>query len=125
MVVKLGTMDLNNVLSWEEENVITIPIKKPVRKLAPTTQSDYFTRTPKRIIITTRLTPAEKTQLRNLKNEHCWQPLCDFHATGVCNEANSDFIDYVWIEKITHDWRGDVDTTHRWLGTINLICSQT
>lgn len=125
MPVKLGTVDLDNVLSWEEEDRVTVPIRKIIRKTTPTVQTEYYVRHPKKIIIRARMTAVEKLQIRNLKNQNCWQPLCDFWATGTCNSANSEFIDYVWVEKLEHDWRGDKDHTYKWLSTITLICSQT
>ena len=116
MTVKIGSVDLHNVLNWEEDDLVTIPIKRPVGRKTPTSQSKFFTRTPKNIVITARVTPTEKTSIRALKNEFAWQPLYDY---------DDSFIDYVWIEKLTHDWRGDVDRTCRWLSTLYLICSQT
>lgn len=125
MPVKIGTVDLSNVLNWEEEEVSSIPVKRVIRKTSPTTQAQYFIREPRKIVITARLTPAEKLSLRNLKNQFNWQPLCDYEATGACGVANSEFVDYVWIEKINHNYRGNIDRKYRWSSIISLICSQT
>ena len=116
MVVKIGTVNLANVLTWEEEEESTIPIKRIVSKPTPTVQAEFFSRSPRIITLKTRLTRAEKLALRNLKNNFAWQPLYDYDNT---------FVDYVWIEKIPSEWRGDEDATYPWLVTITMICSST
>lgn len=125
MTVYIGTVALENVLDWEEEESMTIPIKHVIRKATPTTQAEYFDRSPRKIIITARLTRAEKQSLRDLKNVANWQPLCDYGCTPPCNSANADFVDYVWIEKLHTRWRKPEFRDTPWVYTINLICSQT
>lgn len=128
MPVKLGTVDLHNVLNWEEEEVSSVPVKRVIRKSSPTVQAQYFVREPRRITLTVRLTAAEKASLRTLKNLFQWQELCDFEAVGACTEFNPEFVDFVWIEKISTRWSSrfksaTCDTP--WVYVINLICSQT
>ena len=116
MVVKIGTVELPNVLDWDEDEVSSVPVKKVIRKVTPTVQAQYFVREPRKIVITTRLTSAEKTSLRALKNEFNWQELYDY---------DDSFVDYVWIEKLGVRWaRAEFHDTP-WVYTIDLICSQT
>lgn len=124
--VYLGTVSLPNVLNWEEEEVSSIPVKRVVRKTSPTTQAEYFTREPRKITLTTRLSRTEKDSLRDLKNEFSWQPLCDYDCTPPCNSANPAFVDYVWIEKIGTRWAPEFKGSGTpWLYSVYLICSQT
>ena len=130
MPVYIGTVALENVLGWEEEESMTIPVKRVIRKTSPTTQAQYFVREPRRITITARLTRAEKNSLRSLKNEANWQFLCDHNCVPPCSDVNSEFVDYVWIEKLDTRWSPEFkgstpsyDTP--WVYTIMLICSQT
>ena len=116
MVVKIGTVELENVLTWEEEEEDTIPKKCVVSKTTPTVQAEFFSRSPRILTLTTRLTKAEKLALRTLKNNFAWQPLYDYDDT---------FIDYVWIERISTEWRKERYHSTPWLYTIMLICSTT
>jgi hypothetical protein len=116
MTVRIGTVNLQNILTWEEEETDYIPKKRIVSKKTPTTQSEFFSIDPRTITLKARLTKAEKLALRNLKNQFAWQPLYDY---------DDAFIDYVWIERIYSPWRGDEDATYPWLVTITLICSTT
>jgi len=124
MVVRIGpnpdgggiVVTLNNVLNWEEEEASTVPVKRVIRKTSPTVQAQYFVREPRKIVITTRLTSVEKTDLRAKKNEFNWQALYDY---------DDSFVDYVWIEKLGVRWaRAEFHDTP-WVYTIDLICSQT
>ena len=116
MAVVIGSVTLSEVLNWEEEETSTIPIKHVVRKDVPTTQAEYFTRTPRTITIETRCTKTTKDSLRTLKNQHDWQALYDYDGS---------FIDYVWVETLSPRWQGDVDYDYPWLVRIQLICSAT
>ena len=116
MAVILGSVTLSEVLNWEEEETSTIPVKRIVRKDGPTTQAEYFTRTPRIITIEARCTKTTKDAIRTLKNQHNWQPLYDYDGT---------FIDNVWLETPTSRWQGDVDYDYPWLMRITLICSST
>lgn len=115
MVVRLGSLTLNNVLNWEEEEIEEVPIKRPMRA-DPAVQSTYFIREPRRIIITTKLNNSEKIACEALEDICDWQELYDY---------DDSFVDYVWIEKVKFNWRGDEDKTYPWLTALNLICSQT
>ena len=117
MAVILGTVTLDEVLTWEEEETTTVPIKMVVRKTTPTVQEQYFTRTPRRINIVARCTAAVKLSLRNLKNLCVWQDLYDYD--GVT------WVDHVWIESLIPDWAGDQDKNFPWHIRIALICSST
>lgn len=117
MAVILGTVTLDNVLTWDEEETTEIPIKMVVRKTTPTHQGQYFTRSPRRINITARCTATIKADLRTLKNLCVWQALYDYD--GVT------FVDYVWIESLAPEWRGDEDKNFPWHTRISLICSST
>ena len=116
MTVRIGAIALENVLNWEEEEVSGVPVKRVIRKTSPTVQAQYFSREPRKIFITTRLTAAEKASLRALKNEFNWQPLYDY---------DNSFVDYVWIEKIRARWGKPEFNDTPWVYTIDLICSQT
>jgi len=116
MVVKIGTVELPNVLNWEEEEVSSVPVKRVIRKTTPTVQAQYFTREPRKIVITTRLTTAERTDLRALKNLFQWQELYDY---------DDSFVDYVWIEKLGVRWARAEFKDTPWVYMIDLICSQT
>jgi len=112
--VKIGTVELPNVLNWEEEEVSSVPIKRVIRKTTPTVQAQYFIREPRKITITTRLTSLEKQSLRDLKNEFNWQELYDY---------DDSFVDCVWIEKLDARWaRAEFHDTP-WVYTVYLICS--
>lgn len=117
MAVILGTVTLSEVLSWNEEETTTIPVKRVVRKTTPTTQSQYFVREPRKINITDRCTAATKLALRNLKNQHAWQTLYDYDGITL--------VDYVWIESLSPEWEGDQDKNYPWHTRISLICSST
>jgi hypothetical protein len=117
MAVILGTVTLSEVLTWSEEETVEIPIKRVVRKSTNTIQSAYFTRTPRMISITARCTATIKSDLRTLKNQYLWQTLYDYDGTTL--------VDYVWIEKLEPDWRGDQDKNYPWYINITLICSST
>jgi len=125
MPVKIGTVTLDHVLTWVEDDTEEIPVKKVVRKTTPTTQSQYFTVYPRLIDITARCTKTVKNALRTLQNQHDWQPLCDYDCVGDCNSANVAFVDYVWMEKCKPEWQGDRDKNTPWHITISLICSAT
>lgn len=116
MAVVIGTVTLSEVLNWEEEETVTIPIKRVVRKDSPTTQAEYFTRTPRVITIETRCTKTTKDNLRSLKNQFNWQPLYDYDGT---------YIDHVWMEGLSPRWRGDIDYDYPWQVRLTLICSST
>ena len=104
-------------MECHEDEEMTIPVKRIVRKTnAPTTQSDYPTRTPRHIIITAKYTVTTKTAMRSLKNQAVWQNLYDYDGS---------FVDKVWIEKLRHSWYRDKDKDFPWLATIDLICSTT
>ena len=125
MAVTIGTVTLDHVLSWVEDDTEEIPVKKVVRKTTPTTQSQYFTVYPRMIDITARCTRVTKDALRVLQNQHSWQPLCDYDCVGACNVANPAFVDYVWMEKVKPEWQGDRDKNTPWHITMTLICSAT
>jgi hypothetical protein len=114
--VIIGTVTLERVLDWEDEETIHIPIKRIVRRNRPTTQAPYFSREPNRIIITAKVSRSTRVALRNLKNQVSWQPLYD---------ADGSLYDYVWIERLNHKWYKDRDHNYPWLMTIDLICSST
>jgi len=116
MVVKIGIVNLNNVLRWEEDEVSGIPKKRVVGKTSPTVQAEFFTREPKIISLVMRMTKAEKQSLETLRNQFSWQQLYDYDDT---------FIDWVWIEKITPMWRGDIDEDYPWEVSMSLVCSST
>ena len=116
MPVSIGAITLNDVLTWHDETTSTIPIKKILRKQGPTTQAPYFARTPLMITIRLRSTRALKTQLVTLKNQHTWQLLRDY---------DNSIVDWVWMEQVRGEWRGDIDFDYPWLVTLELICSST
>jgi len=117
MAVVIGSVTLEVVLDWDEDEEMTIPIKRIVRKTTSgTTQSDFPTRTPRHIIITAKHTTTTKLAIRNLKNQAVWQTLYDYDGT---------FVDHVWMEKLRHRWRGDQDHNYPWVMTLDLICSTT
>lgn len=116
MVVKIGTVELQNVLTWNEDEEDIIPKKKIVSKSTPTVQAEFFSRSPRGIVLKARLTASEKLALRNLKNQFAWQPLYDYDDT---------FIDYVWIEKITTEWQRGTFHDTPWVYSIILVCSST
>lgn len=117
MAVVIGSVTLEDVLDWDEDEEITIPVKKIIRKTScGTTQSDYPTRTPRYIVIIAKYTATTKLAIRNLKNEAIWQQLYDYDGS---------FVDYVWMQKVHHKWIGDEDHNLPWLLTLNLICSTT
>jgi hypothetical protein len=116
MVVKIGTVDLSNVLNWDEEESSVIPKKKVLSKTTPTVQAEFFSRDARIITLKVRLTKAEKLLLRNLKNTFSWQPLYDYDDT---------FVDYVWIERMTVEWRKREFHNTPWVYQIMLICSTT
>lgn len=116
MTVRIGTVELENVLTWEEEETNVIPKKRIVSKSTPTVQAEFFSRDPRTIVLKARLTSAEKLALRNLKNNFAWQPLYDYDDT---------FIDYVWIEKITTEWQKERFHDTPWVYDITLICSSS
>jgi len=116
MPVIIGSVTLKRVLTWDEDEEMTIPVKRIVRKGVPTTQSDYFTRTPRHIVITAKNTATTKLAIRNLKNEAVWQDLYDYDGT---------LVDAVWMERLSHRWIGDRDHNYPWLMTLDLICSTT
>jgi len=116
MTVRIGTVSLENVLSWDEDEEATIPKKRIVSKTTPTVQAEFFSRSPRVITLGTKLTKAEKLALRNLKNVFAWQPLYDY---------DDSFIDYVWIERISTRWQKEKDHTLPWFYDITLICSST
>lgn len=116
MVVKIGTVELHNVLTWNEEETAIIPKKRIVSKSTPTVQAEFFSRDPRTIVLKARLIATEKRALRNLKNNFAWQPLYDYDNT---------FIDYVWIERITTDWQRGTFHDTPWVYDITLICSRT
>lgn len=117
MTVKLGSVDLNNVLTWEEEEEDIIPKKRIVRKTTPTTQSAYFSRMPRMIYLTLRVTATEKASIRALKNQFVWQTLYDYDGITL--------VDYVWIEHVEPKWRGAVDKNYPWELALTLVCSST
>lgn len=116
MGVSIGTVDLDTVLGWEEDEEMTIPKKRIVRKATPTSQAAYFVRMPRQIVITAKMNKTVKAALRALKNQGCWQPLYDY---------DDSFIDYVWIEKIHTQWQKEKDHTLPWVYDITLTCSST
>ena len=117
MAVKLGSITLEHTLTWDEEATTTIPRKKVIRKTTPTTQSQYFARTPREIVITARVTLAQKEALHVLRNQHVWQALYDYD--GVTK------VDDVWLESVSPSWKGDEDEDNPWLVTLLLVCSKT
>lgn len=117
MAVILGSVTLENVLTWEEEESDTIPIKRIIRKSTPTTQSKYYVRTPRVITISVRANVTEKANIRNLKNQFLWQQLMDYDGITL--------VDYVWIQDVKSRWRGDIDKDYPWQVDIVLICSMT
>lgn len=117
MAVILGSITLDHTLTWDEDATITIPRKKVIRKTTPTTQAQYFARSPREIVITARVTLATKELLHTLKNAHVWQALYDYD--GITK------VDDVWIESVKPSWRGGEDEDYPWLVTLNLVCSAT
>ncbi len=117
MAVKLGSVTLEHTLTWDEEATTTIPRKKVIRKTTPTTQAQYFCRTPREIIITARVTLALKEALHTLRNQNAWQALYDYD--GVTK------VDDVWVERVAPSWKGDEDEDNPWLVTLLLVCSTT
>ena len=116
MTVSIGTVDLENVLAWEEDEEMTMPRKRIVRKPTPTSQAAYFVRMPRQIVITAKMNSVKKAELRTLKNQGCWQPLYDY---------DDSFVDYVWVEKISTRWQREKDNLLPWVSDILLICSST
>lgn len=117
MAVTLGGIELDPVLSWDGEAASTIPVKRVIRKQDPTSQSQYWCRTPREIILIARVTLAIKESLVALKNLHGWQLLYDYDGVTL--------IDSVWIMKVGEAWKGDEDETAPWLVTLQLLCSTT
>ena len=117
MAVTLGTVTLTEVLTWDEDETVEIPVKRVVRKTSPTTQPQYFTRTPRRINIVARCTATVKANLRTLKNQYAWQTLYDYDGVTL--------VDYVWIENLNPEWAGDQDKNYPWHIRIALVCSST
>jgi len=117
MTVRIGTVSLERVLDWEGEEEITIPVKRIVRKTScGTSQSDYPTRTPRRIHLTVKVTATKKIEIRNLKNQAVWQELYDYDDT---------FVDWVWIEALRPRWARERDSDFPWQIRIDLLCSTT
>lgn len=117
MAVILGSITLDHVLSWDEQATMTIPRKKVIRKTTPTTQSEYWCRTPREIILRARVTSVTKEALHTLRNAHAWQDLYDYD--GVTK------VDDVWLESVRPSWKGDEDEDYPWLVELNLVCSST
>lgn len=117
MAVILGTITLEHTLTWDEDATTTIPRKKVIRKTTPTTQSQYFCRTPREIVITARVTGVTKEALHTLRNAHVWQALYDYD--GITK------VDDVWIESVKPSWKGGEDEDNPWLVTLYLVCSTT
>jgi hypothetical protein len=116
MTVSIGTVNLDTVLAWEEDEEMTMPKKRIVRKPTPTSQAAYFIRMPRQIVITAKMDKTVKASLRALKNQGCWQPLYDY---------DDSFVDYVWIEKIHTQWQKEKDHNLPWVYDITLTCSST
>ena len=113
----IGGVSLENVLTWDEQTAATIPRKGVIRKPSPTTQAEYYCRTPREIIIKARATAAIKESLITLKNQHVWQVLLDYDG--------STKVDDIWIEHCNSSWKGDEDENNPWLMTLELVCSTT
>ena len=117
MTVTIDTIELDFVLSWNEESTTNLPIKKVIRKSSSTTQPQYYCVTPREIIITARVTSDVKTSLYSLKDENTWQALYDYD--GITK------VDDVWIKNIKEHWEGNKNWTKPWLVTLLLICKVT
>lgn len=112
MPVSVGGVTLSEVLNWEEETTVGVPIKDVVRKTTPTVQSEYFTRSPRMITISARVTASVKASLETLRDQFVWHVLLDYDDSFVC---------YVWINQCGMSWRGDVDHNYPWLAQLQLI----
>lgn len=110
-VVELEDLTLEFILRYEEEKVVSIPIKRIIRKGSPTTQAQYHTKEPKRRIIECWLNSSEKQLLYDIKHEVDWQP---WRENGVVTS-------YVWIEKVEVRWDKPLNKNRPWFTRIYMI----
>ena len=113
-IVTLGTITLQKIIDWEETKRRTVPIHDVVND-EQEVQTDYSVVSPRQIKIIARLTSQEKADLKNLQKECNWQEL----------KEEDTLIDYVWIDKLSFQWRGDEDYASPYYSTISLTCSNT
>jgi len=111
-----GDISIERVLSWHEEEAMSIPVKKIVRRNKPTTEAEYWVRTPRKIILDIKATRTKKVELEDCKCLAGWVELYDF---------DNSFIDWVWIESLNWNWARDEDHNYPWQARIVLICSTT
>lgn len=114
MTVKIGTVELNNVVDWNEEEETSIPKKRIVRRPKVTTQAEYFSCTPRKIRITAKMTSVEYANLVTLMDTLDLQPLYDYDGVTL--------VDYVWIENLHRTWARNEDNYYPWVVEITLIC---
>jgi len=111
-----GEVGLERVLNWHEEEEVSIPIKRIVRKESPTVQAEYFARLPRRIELELKSSRSEKVLLEACKHRHGMVDLYDYDET---------FVDCVWIERLNYGWVGGSDHNYPWRGRLVLLCSST
>jgi len=112
MTINIYTLTLEKIIEWNEIKRRTIPTHKQVYGLE-VTQKDYSTTTPREIEIIARMTQSEKEDLEDLQDLRKWYELTE----------DDTLIDYVWIRKISFEWKGREDYSRPWLTSINLLCS--
>lgn len=109
-----GSINLENVLNWKEEEGVPIPIKKILRRADVTTQAEYYSLTPRVINLELRGTRSLLNTLEDCKHCAGFAELYDYDGT---------FVDNVFIENISPTWAGDEDKDYPWLVRLMLVCS--
>ncbi len=112
--------ELSHILGWEEDASNTMAKKRLFGRCCPTpAPEEAYSRTPRIIKITARMSKTDKECIESLYTDCCedWHELRD---------REGELIDYVWMEEPAFRWDSELGCGDEpWIGTLTLVCSST